>query len=149
MRSINDGHVKCFVCLSGRHFVNHKDLKCLHCKSFNPSSYRPRQRKQEKYVEEVSLPGKGATHWGSCRIPLRQCSPHSVSSKDEAGRGTPDRLYSPVSISATHRGSQVKLALRDSPTSESEPHISPSHPDGRTDQPLPSSPNGSLSNLSR
>ena len=143
-----DGHVRCFVCLSERRFVAYKHLKCPHCKSFNVSSYQARQRKREKYMEEVGLPGKGATRWGSYRNPLRQGCPHPVSSEDEPGRDTPDRPDTPVSISAIHRGLQVKLALMDSLTRESEPPVSPSHLDGRTAQPPPSPPNGSLSNLS-
>ena len=126
----------------------HKDLKCMHCKSFNVSSYQARQRKHEKYMEEVGLQGKGATRCGSYRIPLRQDFPHPVSSKDESGRGTPDRPDPPVSISNTMQiGLQVKLALRRSQTRESEPPVLPSHPDGQTAQPPPSPPNGSLSSL--
>ena len=46
-----------------------------------------------------------------------------------------------------HRGVQVKLTLTGSPTTESEPPVSPSSSHGQTVQPPPSSPNGSLSSL--
>ena len=42
----------------------------------------------------------------------------------------------------------MKLALRDSPARESEPSVSPSHPDGLTAQPPPSPPTSFLSGLS-
>ena len=87
-------------------------------------------------MEEAGLPGKGATRWGSYRIPLRQGSPHPVSSDDESGRGTPDKPGTPVAICSTRRGLQVKPALRDSPTTEGEPPVSPSRPDCRTAPPF-------------
>ena len=56
-----NGHDRCFACLGGRHFVDRKEVQCEHCKSFNVSSYWSRQRRQEKFMEEAGLPGKGAT----------------------------------------------------------------------------------------
>ena len=114
-----DGHDRCFACLGERHFIDRKDVQCPHCMSLNASSYRNRQRKREKLMEEAGLPGKGATRWGSYRIPLRQGSPHHGSSDNESGRGNPDIPEPPID-STNHRGLQVKLTLRDSPPKESE-----------------------------
>ena len=139
-----------FACLSERHFVPHKELKCLHCLSFNVPSFRARQRKREDYMGGLNMPGKGvaAPLWGSYRIPMRQNSPQPVSSLDETGRGTPDRYGSLMSISSSaHRDLEVELALRDSPTRESEPPVSPSQTHGQTAQPTLSSPTDSLSGL--
>ena len=87
-----NGHIFCFACLSERYFVPHKELKCQHCLSFNMSSYRARQMKRESLMEVLDAPGKGATLCGSYRIPLKQGSPHPVSSEDESMRGIPTGL---------------------------------------------------------